>query len=355
MNTLTAVIFLLDILPIKEELKGILNNIQKKKIENLINTFYTKVRKETEINEEEYLNFYKIYRSRRTNEINKKRQEKVREIIEKLILFLETGRVTEKTTNEENDEVINKFNNAYHFITDALKENVKSILEEPLKDKDVEKLKTDSSKNAQIWMAKLYIESKKSKEEFCAKHFITQQRLNKALSYILNSTDENLDDLKNQVLISEMELELEVSLVEEIMKHYNRREKNINLIEFQSLTKLTVSGMLKELRERNSSAYEKLKEFYYEYQNRFSLQPIYFEQVRTTRTIVNGKEMTNEDHDIIEKFIKDNNYPEQRGIYSAVKDAYLKGNIESLRRDALKQQVLEKFNMNEKRLQKSYK
>ena len=53
MNTLTTVIFLLDILSLKEMSKKTLTNIQIKKIENLIKVFYSKTNNESPIVEPE--------------------------------------------------------------------------------------------------------------------------------------------------------------------------------------------------------------------------------------------------------------------------------------------------------------
>jgi hypothetical protein len=355
MSTLTTVIFLLDVLSYKDELKKNLNNIQLSKIETLINVFYQKLKENFQIDEEQYLQLYKLYKSRRINEINKKRQDALKITVENIKYFLETACERKELPNKENDEIINYCNCAYNFIIKTLKESIKNILEEEIQEKDVEKLKFDNSKNAHIQMAKQFILSKKSKEEFTTKHFITQERLNRSLQYVLNLDDDNLNELKNSIIQSELELEEEVFLAEQLLFQYNRKEKNIKLIEFQALTKLTLPGMLKELGKRKSYAYDKCKDFYYEYQNRYCLQPIYYEQARNTKTTINGRVMTAEDHDIIEKFIKDNNYPEQREIYATVKAAYFKGNIDTLQRDKLKRSVLEKFNLVEKEPTKYYK
>ena len=113
--------------------------------------------------------------------------------------------------------------------------------------------------------------------------------------------------------------------------------------------------MLRELRERKSPMYDKLKEFFYEYHTRNSLQPIYFNQLRNTKTIINGRVLTQEDYDNIEKFIKDNYYPDQRSIYTAVKYAYVNGCLELLEREKLKRRVMNKFNLYEEQVQKRYK
>ena len=85
------------------------------------------------------------------------------------------------------------------------------------------------------------------------------------------------------------------------------------------------------------------------------LKPVSFEQIRNTKTIINGRELTNEDFDIIEDFIDRNNYLQQNAIYTYVREAYLKGNIEEVNRENLKRRVLERFNIKEKDKVKNHK
>ena len=354
MNTLTTVIFLLDILSLKEMSKKTLTNIQIKKIENLIKVFYSKTNNESPIVEPEYLELYRIYKSKNQDEEDRLRRNAMKAIAKDIVEYLSTG-TDNKTLENEDDKVVSSLNKAYKFIVESTQDSLNEIMNEHLEEKDIQNLKSDFSKNANIEIARLYLLSGNSKEEFCIKTFITQARLNRALVYVLSSDDEKLEELKKNIFDKEMALEEELHLIEQVLMNYNRKEKNITLIELQSLTNLTISGLLKELRERKSKAYEKLKEMYYEYQNKMTLQPIHFDAVRNTRTIINGREMTEEDHLIIENFIKENKYPEQRAIYAYVKDAYLKGTLDSLKRDVLKDKVLTKFNITEKPKEKCHK
>ena len=354
MNTLTTVIFLLDILSLKEMNKKNLTNIQIKKIENLIKVLYSKTNNTQPIVEAEYLELYRIYKSKNTDEEDRLRRNAMKEMAKDIVEYLNTG-ISNKTLENNDDKVVESLNKAYKFIIESIQDSLHEIINEHLEEKDIQNLKSDFSKNANIEIARLYVLSKATKEEFCIKTFITQARLNRALAYVLSSNDENLQELKEKIFANEIALEEELHLIEQVLMNYNRREKNITLIELQSLTALTLSALLKELRERKSKAYDKLKEMYYEYQNKMTLQPINFEAVRNTRTIINGREMTEEDHMIIENFIKENKYPEQRAIYAYVKDAYLKGNLDSLRREVLKEKVLTKFNILEKPKEKCHK
>ena len=355
MSTSTTVIFLLDILALKDLSNKNINSIKIKKVEELIKTLYSKINSTFQIDEEQYLKLSKIYKSKTSNELDKIQRNRMKHIARTLINYLETGEDSLEELSDEADKVISTLNKAYRFIIDSTKDGLKEILEEPLQENEVQKLKNDFSRNANIEIATLFISTGRSKEDFCNRTFISQSRLNRALKYILNLDDEKLEELKNKIIISEMELENEISLVEKVMMHYNRREKNISLIELQSLTRLSISGILKELKERNSPAHEKLKDMFFEYQNKLSLQQISFEEVRKTKTIINGREMTDEDHDIIENFIRDNKYPEQRAIYGCVKEAYFKGTLDLLKREHLKRCVLMKFNIIEKPKQKIYK
>ena len=184
---------------------------------------------------------------------------------------------------------------------------------------------------------------------------ISEKRLERALKYVLQSEDETLKSLKDSVVESEIEEEQELELVEQVLANYNRREKNISIIEFQALSKLTLTTVLRRLREKNSPVLEKALDLFYEYHNRLRLKPVSFEQIRNTKTIINGRELTNEDFDIIEDFIDRNNYLEQNAIYTYVREAYLKGNIEEVNRENLKRRVLERFNIKEKDKVKNHK
>ena len=139
------------------------------------------------------------------------------------------------------------------------------------------------------------------------------------------------------------------------MLNYNRKEKNINLLEFQSLSSQTINRTLAILKERKSIAYPQLNELYREYQNRLRLAPFTFQAMRQMKTIVGGREMTNDDYDIIERFFMENNYPKQGAIFTYVRNAYLNGNLELVRRENLKKSLLERFGLLEKEKEKVHK
>lgn len=353
MDTLTTVVFLLDVLELQGDFKKKLHKKQIEKLEKLIKILYQKSNKN--INEEEYLSLYSIYRSKISCEKTKTRKIALLKTLERIRHLLITGKELESSEEDSTDVVINSLNQAYTFISNSVKEEVNEILSERLKEKDLQKLKCDMSENASIEIVRLYVETGKTKEEFCNKNFITFNRLNRALAFVLNSEDESLIDLKISIYEKEVLREREIELIEQVMLNYNRREKNINLLEFQSLSSQTINRTLAILKERESAAYPALNELYKEYQNRLRLQPFSFETMRETKTIINGVPMTEEDHDVIEQFFKENNYPQQGAIYTYVREAYLKGNIESIRRDNLKRTVLERFGIVEKPKEKIHK
>ena len=353
MDTLTTVVFLLDVLELQGDFKKKLYKKQIEKLEKLIKILYQKSNKN--INEEEYLSLYSIYRSKISCEKTKTRKIALLKTLERIRHLLITGKELESSEEDSTDVVINSLNQAYTFISNSVKEEVNEILSERLKEKDLQKLKCDMSENASIEIVRLYVETGKTKEEFCNKNFITFNRLNRALAFVLNSEDESLIDLKISIYEKEVLREREIELIEQVMLNYNRREKNINLLEFQSLSSQTINRTLAILKERESAAYPALNELYKEYQNRLRLQPFSFETMRETKTIINGVPMTEEDHAAIERFFKENNYPQQGAIYTYVREAYLKGNLESIRRDNLKRTVLERFGIVEKPKEKIHK
>lgn len=353
MDTLTTVVFLLDVLELQGDFKKKLYKKQIEKLEKLIKILYQKSNKN--INEEEYLSLYSIYRSKISCKKTKTRKIALLKTLERIRHLLITGKELESSEEDSTDVVINSLNKAYTFISNSVKEEVNEILSERLKEKDLQKLKCDMSENASIEIVRLYVETGKTKEEFCNKNFITFNRLNRALAFVLNSEDESLIDLKISIYEKEVLREREIELIEQVMLNYNRREKNINLLEFQSLSSQTINRTLAILKERESAAYPALNELYKEYQNRLRLQPFSFETMREMKTIINGVPMTEEDHDAIEQFFKENNYPQQGAIYTYVREAYLKGNLESIRRDNLKRTVLERFGIVEKPKEKIHK
>lgn len=353
MDTLTTVVFLLDVLELQGDFKKKLHKKQIEKLEKLIKILYQKSNKN--INEEEYLSLYSIYRSKISCEKTKIRKIALLKTLERIKHLLITGKELESSEEDSTDVVINSLNQAYTFISNSVKEEVNEILSERLKEKDLQKLKCDMSENASIEIVRLYVETGKTKEEFCNKNFITFNRLNRALAFVLNSEDESLIDLKISIYEKEVLREREIELIEQVMLNYNRREKNINLLEFQSLSSQTINRTLAILKERESAAYPALNELYKEYQNRLRLQPFSFETMREMKTIINGVPMTEEDHAAIERFFNENNYPQQGAIYTYVREAYLKGNLESIRRDNLKRTVLERFGIVEKTKEKIHK
>ena len=353
MDTLTTVVFLLDILELQGDFKKKLHKKQLEKLENLIKVLYQKSNKN--INEDEYLALYSIHRSKISSEKTKERKSALLKTLERIRYLLMTGKELESPEEDSTDVVINSLNQAYTFISSSVKEQVNTILSERLKEKDLQKLKCDMSENASLEIVRLYVETGKTKEEFCNKNFITFNRLNRALAFVLNSEEESLIELKIRIYEKEVLREHEIELIEQVMLNYNRREKNINLLEFQSLSSQTINRTLAILKERGSIAYPALNELYKEYQNRLRLQPFSFESMREMKTVINGVPMTDEDHDAIEKFFIENNYPQQRAIYTYVRDAYLKGNLESVRRDNLKRTVLERFGIVEKPKEKIHK
>ena len=355
MDTLTLVIFLIDMLDYNKEIKRTLHKIQVSKIESLIRIFYTKINDKQAINSDEYLELYKLCKHKITTETERIRKNAIKETLDNIKKFLITGEEKPILENENKDELISTLNKAYLFILESLRTNINEIINEPLNGKDIIKLKTDNSRNSHIGIVKLFIESNCSKEIFCRNHFISEKRLERALKYVLQSEDETLKSLKDSVVERETEEEQELELVEQVLANYNRREKNISIIEFQALSKLTLTTVLRRLREKNSPVLEKALDLFYEYQNRLRLKPVSFEQIRNTKTIINGRELTNEDFDIIEDFIDRNNYLEQNAIYTYVREAYLKGNIEEVNRENLKRRVLERFNIKEKDKVKNHK
>ena len=88
MNTLTTVIFLLDILSLKEMSKKTLTNIQIKKIENLIKVLYSKTNNTSSIVEAEYLELYRIYKSKNTDEEDRLRRNAMKEMAKDIVEYL---------------------------------------------------------------------------------------------------------------------------------------------------------------------------------------------------------------------------------------------------------------------------
>lgn len=353
MDTLTTVVFLLDVLETKPELKRKLHKKQIEKLENLIKTLYRKIN--TNINHDEYLALYNIHRSKLNSEKNHDRKLYIIETINRIKYLLTTGEELESTQVDSTDEVIITLNKAYEFISQALKESITEIINTPVTERDIQNFKSDMSENASIEIIRLYLKSGKTKEQFCEMTFISLFRLNKAIEFILSTNDEKLAELQEKVLEKEEERESEIALIEQVMLNYNRKIKNISLIEFQSLSSQSINHTLAILKERKSIAYPYLNELYKEYQNRLRLTPFSFKSIREMKTIINGKPMTDEDHDTIEQFFKENNYPNQRAIYTYVREAYLKGDLESVRRDNLKRTVLDRFGLTEKPKEKIHK
>lgn len=343
MDTLTTVVFLLDILSIQGDIKRKLHKKQISKLEKLIQLLYKK--SNININDDEYLALYNIYKSKLTDEKNQERKQAIKETIERINYLLKNGEDLDIQKQDSTDTIIKTLNQAYEFISSSIKESVKEILSEPLKERDLIELKSDMSENASLEMVRLFLKSGKSKEDFYKSYFISLKRLNRALEFVLNSENKDLETLKEQIIIKEMEREQEIQLIEKVMVNYNRKEKNINLIEFQSLSSQSINRVLAILKERKSIAYIPLNELYREYQNRLRLTPFTFESIRQMRTTINGRTMTDEDHDVIEDFIVENNYPQQRAIYTYVRDAYLNDNLETIKRDNLRRSVLQKFNI----------
>lgn len=343
MDTLTTVIFLLDIISIQGDIKRKLHKKQISKLEKLIQLLYEK--SNININDDEYLNLYNIYKSKLTDEKNQERKQAIKATIKRINYLLKNGEDLDIQKQDSTDTIIKTLNQAYEFISSSIKESVKEILSEPLKERDLIELKSDMSEKASLEIVRLFLESGKSKEDFYKSYFISLKRLNRALEFVLNSENKDLEPVKEQILIKDMEIEQEIQLIEKVMVNYNRKEKNINLIEFQSLSSQSINRVLAILKERKSIAYVPLNELYKEYQNRLRLTPFTFESIRQMRTIINGRTMTDEDHDVIEDFIVENNYPQQRAIYIYVRDAYLNGNLETIKRDNLRRSVLQKFNI----------
>lgn len=343
MDTLTTVVFLLDILSIQGDIKRKLHKKQISKLEKLIQLLYKKSNINT--NDDEYLALYNIYKSKLTDEKNQERKQAIKETIERINYLLKNGEDLDIQKQDSTDTIIKTLNQAYEFISSSIKESVKEILSEPLKERDLIELKSDMSENASLEIVRLFLKSGKSKEDFYKSYFISLKRLNRALEFVLNSENKDLEPVKEQILIKDMEREQEIQLIEKVMVNYNRKEKNINLIEFQSLSSQSINRVLAILKERKSIAYVPLNELYKEYQNRLRLTPFTFESIRQMRTTINGRTMTDEDHDVIEDFIVENNYPQQRAIYTYVRDAYLNGNLETIKRDNLRRSVLQKFNI----------
>ncbi len=238
-------------------------------------------------------------------------------------------------------------NKAYKFITSTLKDDVKEMLLENLTEKDLEKHKTDFSENASIEIVRLFLESGKTKEEFCDKTLISLSRLNKALTFVLSSEDKKLESYKERILSIEDERNRELDLIEKLIVNYDRKQKNINLLEFQSFATQPINKILLMLKERKSYAQSYLNELYKEYNNRVRLASFTFTSLREMKTTINGRVMTDEDYDIIEEFFIRNKYPKQRAIYTYVREAYLNGNIEDTSRENVKKRVMERFNLTE--------
>lgn len=348
MDILTTVVFLLDTLEIQCDLKKKLYKKQIQQIENLIKVLYQK--SNTKINEDEYLTLDNIHRSKLSSSKTHDRKMAMINTIERIKHLLSTGTDLSFEQEETDDVLITTLDKAYNFISAAIKDEVKEILNQPLIESDVQKLKCDLSENASLEIARLYLESGCTKEEFCKRTYITYSRLNKALAFVLNS-DEN-EELKDQIYHLEASREEELKVIEQVMVNYNRRSKNINLLEFQSLSSQTISRTLAILKERNSIAYPYLNELYKEYQNRLRLAPFTFESLREMKTTINGRQMNDEDYDVIEQFFKENNYPKQRAIFTYVREAYLKGDLESVRRENLRKTVVQRFLLDEKAKEK---
>lgn len=354
MKTMTAILFILDNLSYKNQLKKKLTDIKIKRIENLIKTVYDRMNKKTKKDEIFYQNLSKILRRKKPQGQEKQIQEVITEIEKNLLIFLSTGEI--KNINiESDDKTVEKLMRAYKIILDSLKTEITEIISEKLTEKDIIQLKKDKGENADIEIARIFSESGKTREEFCNQNFITENRLNKAIAYVLNSNDPKLSEIAEKILVNEQQVEEEILLVEQVMSNYNRFLENISLIEIQSLTRLTISGLLKELRERGSNSYSKMLEMYYEYRKRLRLQPVYFKELRNTKIVINGRELTTEDFDAIEDFITENKYPEQKAIYSSVKQAYLNGTLKSLERETLKSEVLKRYGIKEPIKEKTYK
>lgn len=353
MDTLTTVVFLLDILELQGDFKKKLHKKQLEKLENLIKVLYQKSNKN--INEDEYLALYSIHRSKVSSEKTKERKIALMEVLERLKHLLMTGEELEKSNTETDDSFVSTLNKAYDYISSLIKDSIKEILSEPIKEYELPSLSNDMSENASLELVKAYLKSNFGKEEFCKENFLTCSRLNKALNFVLKSNDSNLEELKIQIIEKEEAREKELAIIEQVIVNYDRKAKNISLIEFQSLSSQSINRTLAELKERGSFAYPALNELYKEYQNRLRLKPFTFRSMREMKTTINGVEMSDKDYDVIEQFFSENNYPKQRAIYTYVRDAYLKGNLESVRRDNLKRTVLERFGIVEKPKEKIHK
>ena len=94
MDILTTVVFLLDKLDIKNDVKKKLHNKQIRKIEKLIETIYQK--SNSNINEDEYLELYSIHSSKVSSEKTKERKIALMEVLVRLKHLLMTGEELEK-------------------------------------------------------------------------------------------------------------------------------------------------------------------------------------------------------------------------------------------------------------------
>lgn len=353
MDILTTVVFLLDRLDTKNDVKKKLHNKQIRKIEKLIETIYQK--SNTNINEDEYLELYSIHRSKVSSEKTKERKIALMEVLERLKYLLMTGEELEKSNTQTDDSFVSTLNKAYDYISSLIKDSIKEILSEPIKEYELPSLLNDMSENASLELVKAYLKSNFGKEEFCKENFLTCSRLNKALNFVLKNNDSNLEELKTQIIEKEEAREKELAIIEQVIVNYDRRAKNISLIEFQSLSSQSINRTLAELKERGSFAYPALNELYKEYQNRLRLKSFTFRSMREMKTTINGVEMTDKDYDVIEQFFSENNYPKQRAIFTYVRDAYLKGDLKSVERETLKRNVLIKFGIVEKPKEKIHK
>lgn len=353
MDILTTVVFLLDRLDIKNDVKKKLHNKQIRKIEKLIETIYQK--SNSNINEDEYLELYSIHSSKVSSEKTKERKIALMEVLERLKHLLMTGEELEKGKTETDDSFVSTLNKAYDYISSLIRDSIKEILSEPIKEYELPSLLNDMSENASLELVKAYLKSNFGKEEFCKENFLTCSRLNKALNFVLKSDDSNLEELKTQIIEKEEAREKELAIIEQVIVNYDRRAKNISLIEFQSLSSQSINRTLAVLKERGSFAYPALNELYKEYQNRLRLKPFTFRSMREMKTTINGVEITDKDYDVIEQFFRENNYPKQGAIFTYVRDAYLKGDLKSVERETLKRNVLEKFGIVEKQKEKIHK
>ena len=155
MDILTIVVFLLDRLDVKNDLKKKLHNKQIRKIEKLIETIYQK--SNTNINEEEYLELYSIHRSKVSSEKTKERKLALMEVLERIKYLLITGEELENSYAETEDSFISTLNKAYDYISSLTKDSIKEILSEPLKEYELPSLLNDVSENASLYQQYSYM------------------------------------------------------------------------------------------------------------------------------------------------------------------------------------------------------